>query len=765
MKLRPYTILVAIALLVFVAMFTGCDKRNAPIVATPIPTDSLLHIVSMEASTDTVYADNGITFSTVSVLVKDKQNFAAVAVPVLFRTNIGGIIRQVTTDSSGVATTTFYSRGPAETGVAKVEAFLRTATNVPMDSAFVNVHIIPVPEVSNLSLEMNSTNLTVDQTVVVRAKAKNVLGSDVADKTILTFSASRGYFLNDDDTVAGDSILVQTSHGNASIRYNAGPLAGVGEIRVRIGHASTSRLLTILPGRAARLDMSSYVLVDGVVTPADEAPVNGPHPIYIRSLVTDMHNNIVPNVMVRFETSLGTFNSMSTTTNKNTDSLGIADVRFTPGISAGESTIKGYANGDTLQSQILFTVTSDEIYSIQFENTGNIQLDVQHTGGTESAIVRVKLVDLTGNLIDTPTEVKFTLLGTVPTGANLNNLGTGPVSTISIGGIAQVSVNSGTSSGVLKLEARVVKDDSTHTVVRAEKANLVIQAGPPASIQLGIGGYNSGEQLGGGGMWRVVAQALVKDAYGNPVKNGTMVFFSLPEDQPNPSIDATTTIGASGAVGAESVQSDSLPGVAFTTVTYNGIYTFEQIRVKAQTLGENNLLLSSQRDLELPLTNGTITGMVTPNHVDWFDSGPGSNTIDQVVDVFGTLREGYGLPVHNATLVLSSERGWFVYYVGTNLEYPNPTVQDPNTQQAVYIITDWYNPNWLDSHGQHLDVPNNDNEGRAQGKMKARRYECPPATLEGPGTYTINITITLLNTDLVAETGVTLNRFGSAAGK
>ena len=131
--------------------------------------------------------------------------------------------------------------------------------------------------------------------------------------------------------------------------------------------------------------------------------------------------------------------------------MGEAQVRFTPGLAAGAATIKAFANNDTLQTQIIFNIKSDDIYSISFTQQEQITLNVANTGGTDSAILRVKLKDINGNLIDYPQEVYFRIVNlNPPAGANLNNHPvTDSVLVISTGGEAQVSVNSGSESGIL----------------------------------------------------------------------------------------------------------------------------------------------------------------------------------------------------------------------------------------------------------------------------------------------------------------------------
>jgi hypothetical protein len=72
------------------------------------------------ASPDTIYADNNITYSEVSVTVKDGEGFGVPNQIVNFRTNKGRVLTNVPTDSTGVSTTTLWDDGD-EPGIATVQ--------------------------------------------------------------------------------------------------------------------------------------------------------------------------------------------------------------------------------------------------------------------------------------------------------------------------------------------------------------------------------------------------------------------------------------------------------------------------------------------------------------------------------------------------------------------------------------------------------------------------------------------------------------------
>ena len=138
--------------------------------------------------------------------------------------------------------------------------------------------------------------------------------------------------------------------------------------------------------------------------------------------LTDIYHNACPYQPVKFSTDIGSFLNTTQTVTQNTQTDGIASVRFTPGLSAGAATIQASANNDTLKAVTIFMINSSELYSLDFTQTDQINLNVANTGGLESAILRVKLRDINGNLIDVPQKVYFRIANTnAPDGANIND--------------------------------------------------------------------------------------------------------------------------------------------------------------------------------------------------------------------------------------------------------------------------------------------------------------------------------------------------------
>ncbi|MCB5247864.1 MAG: hypothetical protein PHD87_04135 [Candidatus Cloacimonetes bacterium] len=743
-KLKPLLPLLTL-LVLSLLVFSSCDRRLPPPTGGLTTDPAEIRIITkISATPDTIYSDNNITYSDISVMVKDGEGFGVPAQIVNFRTDVGRILTAVATDSSGVATTTFWDHG--ESGNATITAVVRnysdTDTNViaSADTAEVQVFIDEVPEVETVSLnflsQANPYPMSVMQTTEINALATNILGDNVPDNTLITFSCTMGRFVDDAGNVLGVSIVSKTINGRAYAKYNAGAVAtttpGVDNafVTASIGDVSSNREVLIRPGNPFTIGLQSFVEVDGEMIEADTSFVASPNHIFMRATLNDPHGNPCQIKPVRFETDLGTFINTTQSVTINTDNMGEAQVRFTPGLTAGAATIKAFANNDTLQTQLIFNVTSDDIHSISFTQEGQIDLDVANTGGQESAILRVKLKDINGNLIDSPQDVYFRIMNTAPpAGANLNNYPVGDsVLVVSTGGEAQISVNSGTQSGILIIRASCTSNSGRW--VRATKANIVIKAGPPAQVLPYIGGFNTGENMGGG-LWRIIAQAVVKDAYGNPVGRGTSVFFELINDVTN------CQIGANAYTGNVSVDEDSLEGVAFTTLTYSGIYTNDWITIRASTGAIQGEGVDGYATVQLPLNDPRFEIQANPASLIFGDTAPDWKS----ADIYAVLTDGQGQPVGNSAIMLLCTKGEFVAIPGFNNNYPS----DP----AWRIITD------DGSYGT------GNYAGWAWGQIRYHRLECPagdPMT-QTPGQTSGIIIGRILGTNVTAETNVALYRY------
>ncbi len=668
-------------------------KNSKQSITIEIKPEATYHIQSIVAEPDTIYADNNLTYSEISVVVKDQAGFAVTNEPIHFKASIGRILNSVNTDSSGVAKTTFWDDGAQ--GVSHITAY------VSDDSASVDITIEPQPELQSLVLNLISNDFNIDDVTTIRAIAENTVGF-VPDGTKIRFQTDLGFFVSDAGDYLGDNVTVETENGKAQISFNAGTHRGTATISAILDTLTATEQVTIHPGTP----MYMYL------TPStSEIEANSSESVTIDAQVQDKyHNPIEAGKLIVFTTDLGTI----LPENANTDSLGIGTTVFSPGVQAGTATIT--AKADSAQATTIINVISNDVAYIQFENSAQINLQVQGTGGQESVELRINLYDMSGNLSDNTQMVYFELLDP-PAGTTINNVGVID-STESVNGQAIVSINSGMESGIVRVKAYTYNQAGNE--ISAIKSNIVVNAGPPTHVNFNIGGPDSGVNMGDG-QWKVQVSALITDQYGNPVSDGTAVFFSLPD---NPEF---ATIEASAYIGNYNADGDSLSGTAFTNIIYAGVHTNDIVNVELDVGG--NVTFSGQ--LTLPIQQAWLDIIVVPQTISWDEQHPNNPPSTQIAEVRLICRDGQNNLINKQEITFTTDKGEFQ-------DAGSDNDNDPSTELTGL-------PNF--------------SPGRINKNIVVHRYECPPPSSSGPGETDVKIRAKILGLDVEARCELHLIRY------
>ncbi len=753
--MKKYSSLMSIftlLLIVLVSFSASCDKRNPPPIIAPVPlppeASAERYITSIMASPETIYADYGITYSIIEAEVKDGEGFGVANQIVKFKTDLGRILSDVPTDSSGVAKTTFYWYG-GEIGMATISAIVRNYdasgdTLIWQDSTAVNVEVRDIPPVTNIELKLPRPDsiyvMPIMQEINVIAIPTNEEGQQVPNNTLVTFSClEKGYFVDSGGNEIGTTAIAGTYNGRATVKYKSGTHATTMPeedheiITAMVGGASDSRIIEIEPGNPSKMQLSTWVQVNDNLVEADTSSVNSPNWIFVHATLLDAFYNPCPRIPVKFTTDLGSFLNTTQTVTQNTQTDGVASVRFTPGLSAGAANIQASANNDTLKAVTVFMITSNELYSLDFTQQSQINLNVANTGGLESAILRVKLRDINGNLIDSPQKIYFKIDNpNPPEGANINgHAPSDSVEVTSSGGEAQVSINSGTESGIIRIKASWVSADGTRYIY-AIKTNIVIRSGPPITggITSFVSGFDTGVNLGGG-LWRVQCGAIVKDRYNNPVDWGTTVWFSIPNNA-DPIMCQVIAESYTGNINAEG---DSTAGVAYTYVIYNGTLTYQTITIHASCGNDSDgNEIYGETPCVLPL-NGPEAYIEPQPATLMFDL---AQVNYESADIYFYVTDGQGCQVSNAKVMfLAPDGGHFIYS-------PN-AIYDPSLPANEY---------WL---------LRTDANGYAIAKIAFKPQECIPPIEGLPQPKSMRIRGTLIEGLLTRETNVTIVMYDPTA--
>jgi len=716
------------------ATVEGSSSSQVLVDSVEIKSNPHLKIDRISASPGLIYLDNGITSSIIEVRVKDQDGFAATNEDVYFRADIGNIITRVPTDSSGIAKSTFWDAGII--GTASIDAF------VGVTDTTISVVIAPQPVVTSLELDVVSNDITINKVRTIEASAANVTGP-VPNGTQITFETQLGFFQvsQSDQTYLGKSVTSSTSNGSARAFLNAGTQAGTGTVTAIIDSdgngnmMSDSQELTYLAGRPTQMTL---IPRNADNEPQSVIPVNSSEDLYVWAYVRDSFGNPVrSDYVVSFTSDLGSIMSPVPLAEG-----GIAVATYSAGIQAGVAQISAVV--DSAAATTAITVISDDVNSIQFVNQQQISIDVQGTGGIESAELAVNLFDMNGNMIDSPVEVWFKFQvrpeGNWNTGSNINNVVynlSDSTSTVASNGVAVVSVNSGSDSGIIKIRAWC--KNLQGTVISASKPNIIVQAGPPSNCEFTIGGYDSGDDMGGG-MWRVQIAALITDDQGNPVGNGTAAYFYL-----DPVPQYASIVAANAFVGNENANGDTLEGTAYSYLLYDGSYTNEKVHVKVDVGSE----ITFEGDLLLPLQMGQLTMVCVPAHLDWIIEG---DMEDKLTQCRVTVHDGQGNPVNNQRILFTSSLG-----EPTDLDiHPlESDITDPVVLQAY----DWDGLNLDgDPHDGYTGWYEN-HLGRLYKWVVSHKYECPPPVPAPPGMTSAAITANIFGTNTSVNQTITLFRY------
>jgi len=213
------------------------------------------YIHNITAEPDTIFADNGLSISTVSVKIRDYENIGIPNQLVLLRSNLGHINSTAVTDSTGIARAVFTADNV--TGIATIWAVYKSYHPdypeflVSADTASIYVAIAGIPPINSFTLQLPTLQdpfpTTVMQSINVSATARNILDYYVVDGTLISFSSTLGYFIDSQGISLGSSIEVPTVNGTASTIFNAGSVTGTAILTAQIDNFTADRNVLISP--------------------------------------------------------------------------------------------------------------------------------------------------------------------------------------------------------------------------------------------------------------------------------------------------------------------------------------------------------------------------------------------------------------------------------------------------------------------------------------------------------------------------------------
>ncbi len=211
-------------------------------------------------------------------------------------------------------------------------------------------------------------------------------------------------------------------------------------------------------------------------------------------------------------------------------------------------------------------VTAGEPASIMLSSVSSETITVKETGGMEQAEFVFQVADSAGRLVS-GAEVTFRM-GSSPGGGEVIEPLT---ATSDASGEVRTTLTSGTISGVVQVIASIQRDGF---VVGSRPARVSIQSGLPSTNHFTI--YRpSPRNVPFDGTSQI--SVLLGDRYGNPVAEGTRVYFTTNYGV----VGASAATNADGQAGVTLQRGDPSPPDGFVTVT-------------ARTADENNQSIERQ---------------------------------------------------------------------------------------------------------------------------------------------------------------------------
>ncbi|MDE0853375.1 MAG: Ig-like domain-containing protein [Nevskia sp.] len=474
--------------------------------------------------------------STVQAMVTDAKGTPVSGVALVFSlsANNSGATLSTTnanTDANGNATVTYQSGTVASGSVmdtVKATAAGASGSNV---SGTANIQVSPnnaVVGTVNLVLGTSSIPAAANNSIAVNSTVIDTSGNPVVG-AIVSFATTAG-------TLSASSATTN-ANGQARVTLLAPTAAGTLTVQASAGGFYAEQNLSVVPGAISTANSSitaspSSIVADGTSTST------------ITVLLNDSFNNPQPNgTSVTLLTQAGTFVGSATQSLTN----GSATFTLKAPSSAAPNNVVTVQGLTALKTPVAFiTNSTGDPSSIRFK-TSPTTISVGGVGQNDQSTITVTVVDSSGTPINeagyTNNPINNLRLffiahpngGETLTAKDVN--GTIQTSTTSIdvrttNGIAVVSLQSGTISGVVEVEAEVLKFSGTSLgnagdiATTAAVPQLSIAAGPASSIVFSYPITNSITNLGNGN-YRRKGKVDVSDRYGNPVADGSVVNLAI----------------------------------------------------------------------------------------------------------------------------------------------------------------------------------------------------------------------------------------------
>ncbi|MEJ7613082.1 MAG: Ig-like domain-containing protein, partial [Candidatus Fervidibacter sacchari] len=450
------------------------------------------------------------------------------------------------TDENGQVVATYQSAVISADTTVTITAASNIVTGVSPAQLTLTLR---APVVASVEIQPQQTQLVADGQSFTRVTitVRDRLGSPMPNQTVvLSVSPAQGRF----EDLNGNPIT-QVSTGTTGVTeviYRSGTRAGSVTLTAAVGAISGQAVITLIPGSPATIDL--------VATPTT-APADGATEVRITATVKDAYGNAVPNVQVQFSS---TPTLTITPTVATTNDTGQATVSVIAPRVAGSYLLRAQVGTISATLTLIFGASAPSTMTMSASRTN---LVVSLPPLPEYAALAVySRTEITATVVDENNNpvrgvvVQFSAsAGTIQATATTDAAGVARaiyVAPPAPTGQVTINAQAGAASGSITLD---------------------ILPGPPAQVTVTA----TPVMVPADGRSQISVVARVRDANGNPVADGTMVYFSARSET-----DINQVITAAGTFLRDSVP--TLNGdaqVTFVAGTQPGV----RARLVAQAFG------------------------------------------------------------------------------------------------------------------------------------------------------------------------------------
>ncbi len=430
--------------------------------------------IKLNANPNSIRAD-GIETSTIRAVLKNSKNNPITGVQINFTTTIGNIAATGVTDDMGIAEVELISE--RRNGIAEVVATYRNVsdtTKVIFEGIDLSVRVSPKNVIAD--------NITTSAVIVTVKDAANVPIEN--ERVVITTDLGELKYGSGYTDAKGEFI--------DSIKSD---VPGEAEIRVQSAGALSSTTVSFT-GYQFTLESTSLIFTAGIESTT------------VVATIKDTIGMPLENVPISFSTSLGYFVSSDSITNYEGKAYAVL-----ASSGAGVATVTGVAkiDGNVITKSIQISITSAPPHNLLFQAERSV---VKINGGT--TLLTATVTDVGGNPVSNTT-VSFTIEKGPRGGEFLDPA----IEVTDDHGVATTTFTSG-NIGSSRINDVEVLARVQGTNINPAKVYLTI-AGAPKSITVG---FSTPPTDNGDGTYSLPVVAIVSDINGNPVIDGTLVFFT-----------------------------------------------------------------------------------------------------------------------------------------------------------------------------------------------------------------------------------------------